>query len=613
MTALPQAMVLASSPSLASSLASWLPPGVRPAHAVALLGAAAAGLLLTRAVIALAPRFDLVSRPSGERHSTRPVPLGGGVALLLAMAPGLAWASLDLLVGACAVFLLGLIDDRRALPPAAKLAGQALAAGWMLAGPLDPGPPPLLLEGPAALVGPLTLAWYVGMANSVNLLDNMDGSAAGVSAVAGGVIALLAVGGAAPDPTLAVAACAFVGAALGFLAFNFPPARVFMGDAGSLPLGFVLAGLTVRLPEVGGVDGGAHGAAGGPEAVRDLVVAALVLGIPLFDTALVWLGRRAARRPFLQGGRDHVAHRLLALGLSERRTCLVLYGVAAALGGAGIAAARGDLGTAVTTCVAGGLAAVFAGVFLGDVAVYRTPEGDALLPGPAGRGRLAVLLVEGAVDALVLTAAWLGAYALRFEGVALPDTGQPALPFYLYASALPALPWVLACKLGALIAFDLYRGFWRTVRFEDGVALVKALSLATLLIVLGATVFDRFENYSRGVIAIDWLLSLAGVLLTRSVLRLLRDSLGRLAGTQRAALLAAPGLRPLVDLALTGDERFEVVAEVPPGDTAAVLAALTAAEVEVVLVAVPLAEEDPLLRALLGRGYRLRQVNLTVD
>ncbi len=578
-----------------------LPPGVVPAHGLTLLAAALGAAVLTRAVIALAPRLDFVSRPSGERWSSRPVPLGGGVALVLAMAVGLAWASLDLLVGVALVGALGLFDDRRPLSPAAKLLGQALAAGWMLAGPLDPGPPPLLCAGPLALVGPLTLAWYVGMANSVNLLDNMDGSAAGVSAVAAAVLYLLAVGGDAPDPALAAAAASLAGAALGFLAFNFPPARVFMGDAGSLPLGFALAGLVVRLPRPDDAP------------LRDLAVAALILGIPLFDTALVWLGRRGARRPFLQGGRDHVAHRLLALGLSERRTCLVLYGVAAALGGAGVAVARGGLGTAVGVCLAGGLSAVFAGVFLGEVAVYRTPSGEALLPSASARRRALLYAVEVLADLLVLSAAWLGAWALRFEGVALPDTGEPALPFYLRASALPALPLVLLLKVGALVAFDLYRGLWRTVRFSDAVALVKALSLASLLVVLVATVFERFENYSRAVIAMDWFLALGGLLLTRSALRLLRESLGRLAGPQRAALLGEPALRPLVAAALAEDDRLLLVGEVTPGEPAAVLEALAACEAEVVLLAVPLTEDDPLVPALLGRGYRLRRVAVVVD
>ncbi|HBP17576.1 MAG TPA: hypothetical protein DEA08_07275, partial [Planctomycetes bacterium] len=513
-------------------------------------GATLAGAIATRLVMAAAVKLDFVSRPKGERWSHRPVPMGGGVAIAAVLIAGLFACSYDLALAVSIVFLLGLIDDKRNLSPKIKLAVQMGAAALVVWGPLDPGPAPRLFADWTWLAIPVTGAWYVGMCNSVNLLDNMDGSAAGISAVAAGFVYALAVGGAVPAPELAFAATIAAGAALGFLVWNFPPAKVFMGDAGSLSLGFALAGLALRAP------------LNGSSPLTQLLVPAFVLGIPLFDTALVWVSRRAARRPFLQGGKDHTTHRLVALGLSPRRTVLVIYGVAAAMGGIGVALAHGGLRTGVLWVVAGGALAVLVGVFLGDVAVYQDAEGRALVP----RSRHPAVLygVELLVDAALLSGCWLGAYAVRFGGVQLPE-GGPALPFYLSASAYPALPYVVGFKIAALLLFRLYRGFWRTIHFSDVLAVGKALLTATALIVLTATLLDRFANYSRGVIAIDWLLSFLAVVASRSFLRFLRDTMARLSGRQQKALLLGPeGLLPLLSKAVEDDGRLELLGALAP-------------------------------------------------
>lgn len=538
--------------------------------------------------------MDFVSRPSGERWSKRPVALGGGVAIYAVLIVGLAACSWDLALAASAVFLLGLIDDRQELSPKIKLAVQAVAALWVVWGPLDAGPAPLLLEGPSYLAWIVTAGWYIGMSNSLNLLDNMDGSAAGVAAIA--ALFCFALSGDAAGLSFATLVAA--GAALGFLCWNFPPARVYMGDAGSLLLGFSLAGLAVRIPTGGGL--------------RGLIAPACVLGIPLFDTALVWVSRRAAHRPFLQGGRDHSTHRLMALGLSPRRTVLVLYGAAAILGGLGLAIARGSLGTTLLSVVVAGVVLILLGVLLGDVSVYRDSSGRALL---APSRHPAILYgVEILVDLAILSGCWLGAYALRFGGMELPEGGA-ALPFYLNQSGFPGLPFVLGSKIVALLLFRLYRGFWRTIRFGDVLRVAQAVSLATLLIVVAATVLDRFENYSRGVIAIDWVLSLLAVLASRSALRLLRETLLRLSGRQqRAVLLASPDLGSLLAETLGSDPVLELVATLAPGGSPeATLALIQSHQAEVLLVPATRPADDPLLAAALGAGLQVRRVGLVLE
>ena len=191
---------------------------------------------------------------------------------------GLYAISPDLLVGCLAVFLLGLVDDARPLSPPVKLVMQTLAACWIVAAPLQ-GSAATVFAGPSAVVIPITIAWYVGVANSVNFLDNMDGSAAGVSAVIAAFVVAFAYGG--HDPALVTGAAIALGSCVGFLVHNFPPARIYMGDAGSLLLGFTLAGLAAHLP----LD---------PETPwRNLAVPLLLLGGPLSDTTLVWFTRRA--------------------------------------------------------------------------------------------------------------------------------------------------------------------------------------------------------------------------------------------------------------------------------------------------------------------------------
>ena len=221
---------------------AWLP------FALAALGAA----LLTPLVIRLAWRLGALAQPRADRWHQRPTALLGGTALyaasvttallMLATAfpPGRAAQTrlLGLWAGATLVFALGLIDDRRGLGPTAKLAGEAAAACLLMsAGTRFTGVLPVWLAAP------LTLFWVVGITNAVNLLDNMDGVVAGVAAVA--ALALAAGGAAARQGEVVVLALCLAGACCGFLCYNFHPARIFMGDCGSLFLGFMLSALAL--------------------------------------------------------------------------------------------------------------------------------------------------------------------------------------------------------------------------------------------------------------------------------------------------------------------------------------------------------------------------------
>ncbi len=279
-----------------------------------------AAALLTPLAQALARRWGFLDRPGGRKSHAHPIPLLGGGAIYLAIVAALLAAgrpflrqTAALLTGATLVALLGLVDDRRALSPGLKFGGQTVAAALVLWSGIR-----VQIFPWTALNVFVTLLWIVGVTNAFNLLDNMDGLSAGTAAICAAFFLLLAAG--SGQFLVGALSAALLGASLGFLLYNFNPAQIFMGDAGSLLIGFLLAviGIKLRFPNL-------------PTRVSWLLPV-LVLGVPLFDTALVTISRlRRGRSPFL-GGQDHLSHRLLLLGLSRREAVLVLYLASGALG-----------------------------------------------------------------------------------------------------------------------------------------------------------------------------------------------------------------------------------------------------------------------------------------
>lgn len=285
-------------------------------------------LLLTPVARRLAIRLEFVDRPSGRKFHRDPTPYLGGLAIwgscMLALLVRYqflpqfsAWAA-----GSLVLVLLGLWDDRSGMAPRVKLAGQVLAACF----PVAFGDA-FSVFGIPALDIPLTLFWIVGLTNAVNLLDNMDGLSAGTTGISCFFLFLIAAGNG--QYLVGGMALGVSGACLGFLRYNFaaPAASIFMGDTGSLFLGFTLAVacLRLRLP----VDG-----------LAQFLVAAMVVGLPLLDTTTVTLLRIRAGRPVYLGGKDHCSHRLVAMGFSPRRAVLAHYAIAVVFGLLGLLASR---------------------------------------------------------------------------------------------------------------------------------------------------------------------------------------------------------------------------------------------------------------------------------
>jgi len=438
----------------------------------------------------------------------------GGIAIYLGAAVAITLLAGRQIVAAFAtsaslMFLAGLIDDRRKMSPATKILVQLAASAVFvsLGHSFDVG-----ASGWFAV--PLTVFWLLGITNGLNLIDNMDGLAGGVSAIAG--LALGAMALIAKAPVLAVAAFAITGAAAGFLLYNFHPARIFMGDCGSLFLGFALASLAVLVQKALPIRG-----------LLAVFMIAMILGVPILDTTLVTVIRTLYGRPVSQGGRDHTSHRLVSLGLSEKQAVLLLYAAAALFGLLGVVFYLSDVRLRISILIFTILAAGLLGVELGAENVYqKSPAAEKKrhspilarilrLPravlGPRWKPVLAVL-----VDASILVASFVLAHFLRFE-----DGLTPARKAFL----LRSLPFVVLLRLPLFALFGLYRAVWRQAGALDILRIIAAVTSGGIVAFVGLGLLHGFSAVSRGVLVIDWMAVILALVVTRFGFRGLRSYL----------------------------------------------------------------------------------------
>lgn len=329
----------------------------------ALAGVAAflSSVALTPVVGAVARRSGVLAKPKSDRWHTRPTAMFGGVAIVIAVI-GTVMVLLPstresriVMAASVALFLVGLADDFLHIKPYQKLIGQLLGAAAVVAFGLVL---PWTASFPVNVL--ITMFWLVGITNAVNMLDNMDGLAAGVSAIAAAFLGLNFLGNQQWPEALMLAA--FAGALIGFLIYNHHPASIFMGDCGSMFVGFFLASSAL----VSGPGGGRS-----RSVVAVLAVPVLVLVVPIFDTTFVTLMRKMAGRSASQGGRDHTSHRLVALGLSEKRAVWMLYTFAVAAGSLAMLVRHAALDVSLGAIASFTVILTFLGVYLARVRVYE--------------------------------------------------------------------------------------------------------------------------------------------------------------------------------------------------------------------------------------------------
>lgn len=283
-------------------------------------------LALTPLVKRFSLRVGLIDHPGERRVHRVPLPLAGGLGIFASFWLTLFitghWSNdlVGLLLASLVITITGLIDDKKMLRPGLKLLGQVVAAVILLlsgtriefiTNPLGG----MLYLGFWGI--PLTILWIVSVTNIVNFIDGLDGLAAGVVAIACAPMVSIAL--MMGQPFAAMLAIVLAGSVLGFLPYNFNPARILMGDTGALFLGFLLGAISIE------------GALKGPTAIA-LAVPMVALGLPILDTAFAIVRRARAGRPFYQADQGHVHHRLLALGYSQRQAVIMLYVLSGILG-----------------------------------------------------------------------------------------------------------------------------------------------------------------------------------------------------------------------------------------------------------------------------------------
>ena len=498
----------------------------------------------------VANRTGLVAHPRNDRWHRVTVPMLGGVAIALAMliVEVVTGNALELAVPLSAAIFIsaaGLADDILNLKPATKLLAQIMVAAWLVYFGYR-----LNWIESRLFDSVLTMVWVVGLTNAFNLLDNMDGLCAGTALVVAVMLGAGLIEGAGPlraGPELSWLG-ALAGGVAGFLVYNFPPASIFMGDSGSLLLGFSLAALTLSDQGVRGSRSDVLSVIAGP---------VFVLLLPIFDTTLVTISRLLSGRSPAMGGRDHSSHRLVAIGLSERTAVSVLWFLAAVGGTVGLILrnARPEWSLLVGSLFLL-LMCLFA-VYLARVRVYEDPavlkteNADVtLLQGELLYKRR---VAEVLLDFCLISIAYYAANRLRFGPEAYLDNAER---FY------SSLPMLLAVQLASFFFVGVYRGTWHYFGLMDGVNIAKGVVFGTAAAQLTTLYIYQDPFYSRAVFLIYAVLLAVLVTTARASWRLMGEFVLRQGRASRRALVYGSVEHAQVairELQQRRDETFKIV------------------------------------------------------
>ena len=491
-------------------------------------------------VIRLAKRMDWMAHPKVDRWHEDSTALMGGIGIYVGFTAAVFFLldqteALAIWSGASILFILGLIDDLKNIRPVTKLIGQIVASGLLIQAGYIIGH-----DWPLWLSLPLTFLWLVGITNAFNLLDNMDGLAGGVAVISAlAIAAFAAMSG--QTATFSVVLC-ITGATLAFLIYNFNPARIFMGDCGSMLLGFTIAALSLSLLS----------AAEGVE--NNLIFAApiMMMAVPIFDTTLVSIARTMAGRSIAQGGRDHSSHRLVFLGLSEKEAVLTLYFISFAFGSLALAGLYSDgrlfWGLTIMFC----LALILFGIYLGSVNVYQR-QGDlgffstkayernerffSFLHAFLGRQWKASFGVIA--DLLLISASFALAHYLRYENV-LDEQSSNLLE--------RLIPIVIGVKLIVFYLAGLYNAIWRHAGIPELLRIFGASVLSSIALLLVLALFSDLGSISSSVIFIDFMIISLSLIASRFGFRALRQYLSLRRSKGKRAILYGAGDAGLLTL-----------------------------------------------------------------
>jgi len=463
----------------------------------------------------------ILFKPSEDRWHTKATPGFGGVGVFITFTL-LAFISyrpigdiLPIMAGASAIFLLGLLDDIFNIRPYTKLFLEIGIACVMIM----LGVHLIFMTNPIIYI-PLTILWIVGITNAFNLLDNMDGLAPGIGTIAAGFLFLLSLK--LMNYELLIPSLILSSTLLAFLIFNFKPAKIFLGDCGSLFIGFLLATLSIK--------GSWHQAS---NLFLLLFTPLLILGIPIFDTFFVSFQRKLHGLPITQGGKDHSSHRLVMLGWSERKTVLFLYFIALILGITAIVGLDYNIYVQSVVSAIAIITVILFGIFLAQTKVYgankeENKNGSKVVSTILYKRRMLDILIDSAL----IIIAYISAYLVKYDGI---------IEEYNRRLIEQSLPIILIIKLASLYLAGLYKGIWKYIDFEDALKILKGClisSMAAIIILVG---FTRFEGYSRSLFLIDFIIFIFLLSGARITLRVLRESFYSYTKTGKRILLVGAG------------------------------------------------------------------------
>ena len=449
------------------------------------------GMVAVPIVRQLCYRFGKVVMPREDRWHRTPMPTLGGVAIYFSFVLGLfgyawlngEWGSLrwQLLAASSFIFSLGFYDDLKPISPPAKLVGQIFAAAIAVyLGFTTSFFTPKLANNIISQIPNivLTFIWLVGLTNAINLLDNMDGLASGISLIT--AVFLIYFFWTGSDSGLLPIALALAGSICSFLVFNFPPAKIFMGDSGSLFLGFTLAVLAIaRQPQASNV-------------FAVLGVPTLLFLLPILDTSLVTVTRLLRGQSPSQGGRDHTSHRLVAFGLSERQTLFILYSIALLSGIVAIGIEEIDYWLSLVLVPGLVISLTLLAAYIGGLKIVTTSRGTQagtmtrFIAEMTYRRRTLEILLDFLIIGFAFYLAFWTSYGLSMNDLALEQF-------------LHNLPIAYAGTFSAYFIFGIYRGVWRYVGVDDLLRYTRATVVGVIVVALGI-IFLNGTSYPPPVI-----------------------------------------------------------------------------------------------------------------
>ena len=429
----------------------------------------------------IAAHYGIISHPKNDRWHKKPIPLLGGLAIYVATVAAFTIMSgwdqhtLIILSAGTIIFVLGMIDDFKRLSPPIKLIVEIAVAAFIIVFGLQWD-----ITGNAALDIIITVLWAVGITNAFNLLDNMDGLSAGIAGITGVIIFLCLFGNTQSPTSLLLAS--LIGAALGFLVYNFNPASIFMGDSGSLFIGFMLSSI-VLVPEIK-LPG---------QLLQIVILPVLIFLIPIFDTSYVVFTRKLSGVEAMKGGKDHTSHRLVKVGLSERGAVIVIYGISILSGTMAFLGRFMSVYVYIELIFLFTITLVFLGVYLSKIKVHEINSSE--------RGAISIIvnvtykrrIFEILLDLVIIFIAIYGAYILRFEGAAFKAN---------IVMLFKSLPIILGIQIVSFYITGIYKGVWKYTGTHEVWTIIKGVVVGVGFSMLAILLIWRFSNYSRTVFVI---------------------------------------------------------------------------------------------------------------